>query len=251
VREAFLDAKTYWFIGMALANNLGAQVTNTFGPLILVGFGHDKYATSLLNMPFGALQYAVILGVAWAAERWRRKGVTLAVMLVPILAGLATLYALPRDAGHTGALLAAYYLLAFIFGCNTLIVSWILANTAGATKRSVVMALYQAASSAGNIIGPLLFSADDKPGYYPGLRKTLGVFAMFAALVAVQVATLAALNRRHEKARVAAGKPRWVADRSMERSWRGEGDGDGALGLGSRAFEDLTDGKNDEFIYVY
>ncbi|KMU75804.1 allantoin permease [Coccidioides immitis RMSCC 3703] len=55
----------------------------------------------------------------------------------------------------------AYYLLAFLFGGNPLIVAWIVGHAAGMTKKSVVMSLYNAGSSAGNIIGPLLFNRRD------------------------------------------------------------------------------------------
>ncbi|MCV5091046.1 hypothetical protein OFC13_30930, partial [Escherichia coli] len=65
VGEVFLDIKTYLFIAMSLANNLGAQVVNTFPPLILSTFSFYNHNTTLLNIPFGAVQYVVILGVAW------------------------------------------------------------------------------------------------------------------------------------------------------------------------------------------
>jgi hypothetical protein len=91
VAEAFLDVKTYLFVGMALANNLGAQVIVTFGPLILTGLGFDQYTTTLLNIPFGAAQFIVILVTAWAAAKTRWKSMTLIMMLLPILAGLALL----------------------------------------------------------------------------------------------------------------------------------------------------------------
>ncbi|RSH85525.1 hypothetical protein EHS25_004921 [Saitozyma podzolica] len=72
--------------------------------------------------------------------------------------------------------LAGFYLLAFLFGGNPLNVSWMVANIAGQTKKLVVMSLYNAESAAGNIIGPLLFNAKDKPHYVPGVKATLGVF---------------------------------------------------------------------------
>ncbi|KAK1749779.1 major facilitator superfamily domain-containing protein [Echria macrotheca] len=250
VRETFLDGKTYLFIAMAFANNLGAQVTNIFGPIILKGLGFDKFTTTLLNIPFGAIQYLVILAVAWATVKVRFKSLTLTIILQPILAGLVLLYVLPRDQGKTGSLLFAYYLLAFIFGGNTLIVSWILANTAGGTKKSVMMSLYNAASSAGNIIGPLLFNEADAPSYLPGLRSTLGVFCAMLVSVLFQVVNLVALNRSQAKKRVANGKPAVIHDHSMEERYVDiHADNDGEIG--DQAFTDLTDRENDEFIYVY
>ncbi|KAK3399565.1 major facilitator superfamily domain-containing protein [Sordaria brevicollis] len=250
VGEVFGDVKTWLFVAMSLANNLGAQVVNTFGPLILSGLGYDNYRTTLLNIPFGAVQYVVILGVAWTSVKVRSgKGVALLVVLMPILAGITVLYVLPRDKSHTAPLLVGYYLLAFIFGCNTLVVSWILANTAGSTKSSVMMSLFNAASSAGNIIGPLLFDTADAPAYTPGLRATLGVYAMMAAVVLLQIGNLVLLNKMQERKRVAVGKPAKLHDASMDRRFNAGAAQEGELG--SRAFLDLTDRENDEFIYVY
>ncbi|GAB1318364.1 MFS transporter, ACS family, allantoate permease [Madurella fahalii] len=248
--ETFLDIKTYLFIGMSLANNLGAQVCVTFGPLILNGFGFDKYTTTLLNIPFGVVQYSVILLTAWAAAKTRWKSLTLLSILIPILAGLVLLYILPRDSAHLPELLVGYYLLAFIFGCNTLIVSWILANTAGQTKKSTVMAQYNAASSAGNIIGPLLFTAADAPAYLAGLRSTMGVFSAMVAVVLLQIGNLALLNRQQVRRRLGNGKPAIIHDHSMEDDYI-DMHADNAAAIGDRAFADLTDRENDEFVYVY
>ncbi|KAK4231434.1 major facilitator superfamily domain-containing protein [Podospora fimiseda] len=250
VLEAFIDIKTYLFIGIALANNLGAQVTNTFGPLILSGFGFDRYKTTLLNIPFGVIQYIVILGTAWAAVKIRWKSVTLLFMLIPILTGLIMLYILPRNKSHTPALLVGYYFLAFIFGCNTLIVSWILANTGGQTKRATMMSLYNAASSIGNIVGPLLFNQVDAPAYLPGLRSTMGVFAAMVAIVILQTGNLFLLNKIQMRRRVQNGKPAHIYDHSMESEYV-DLRADNVGGIGDRAFEDLTDRENDEFVYVY
>jgi predicted MFS family arabinose efflux permease len=250
VREAFLDPKTYLFLGMSLANNLGAQVTNTFGPIILSGFGFDKFKTTLLNIPFGAIQYLVILAVAWASIKLRWKSLALIAILIPILTGLILLYVLPRDSSSTKALLLGYYLLAFIFGGNTLIVSWILANTAGQTKKSVMMSLYNAASSTGNIIGPLLFDAADAPAYLPGLRSTLAAFCIMVVLVLLQVGELSRLNKAQARRRAANGKPAQIHDHSMEGEYVDIA-ADNEEAIGEQAFADMTDRENDEFIFVY
>lgn len=150
--EMLLEPKTYLWVGLALLNNVGASVTNTFGPLILDGLGFDPYKTSLLNIPFGALQFIVIIFASWAAQQWKIKSVVLASLTIPVIAGLAMLYAIPHmttraTTAHEPALLAGYYLLAFLFGGNPLIVAWIVANTAGTTKKSAMLSLY---SECGN-----------------------------------------------------------------------------------------------------
>jgi hypothetical protein len=242
--EVFLEPKTYLWIGMSLLLNVGAAVTNTFGPLILSGLGFNKYITSLLNMPFGAVQFIIILLASYAAQKARLKAPVLLFLVLPVLAGLAMLYAIPRK--DTGALLGGYYLLAFLFGGNPLIVSWIVGNTAGTTKKSIVMSLYNAGSSAGNIVGPLLFNASDAPTYHPGLRSTLAIFVTLAVVILIQLVNLIFLNRLQARKRVANGKSAVIHDVSMEDHYV---DID-TEGVGEHAF-DLTDGKNDEFVYIY
>ena len=242
--ELVIEPKTYLWIAMSLLLNVGASVTNTFGPLILSGLGFNKYITSLLNMPFGAVQVLVILLSSYAAQKARSKARVLLVLIVPVICGLAMLYTLPRS--NQSGLLVGYYLLAFLFGSNPLIVSWIVGNTAGTTKKSVMMSLYNAGSAAGNIIGPLLFDAKDKPTYYPGLRAVLGIFVALAAVVLLQLANLFVLNASQSKKRVANGKMAVIYDTSMETHFVAMSDD----GVGENAF-DLTDGKNDEFVYVY
>ena len=248
---------------MSMLLNVGASVTNTFGPLILSGLGYDKYTTSLLNIPFGALQFIVILLASFLAQRARLKGIVLGTFMLPVVAGLAMLYVLPRTSSGTGpdqgALLAGYYLLAFLFGGNPLIVTWIVGNTAGTTKKSTIMSLYNAASSAGNIVGPLLFSKKDSPAYHPGLRACLGIFVALVCIVLIQWANLVFLNKLQERRRVQNGKVGKMVDHSMQSRYQGmeeddnlaTDEGERREKVGDNAFLDLTDRENDEFVYIY
>lgn len=263
VIEAAIEPKTWLFVGMSLLLNLGAAVTNTFGPLILQGLGYDKYKTSLLNMPFGGVQWVIIMLSSWAVQRFRLKSAILMVLTLPVIAGLVMLYVLPRNSGDQAALLVAYYLLAFLFGGIPVIVAWIVANTAGTTKKSVLMSLYNAGASAGNIVGPLLFSKNDAPAYLPGLRGVLGVFIALFAVTIIQLVNLMFLNKLQQRKRVKNGKKAIIKDHSMESRYvamdEGNDDIDPAAGpenltrkrLGDNAFLDLTDRQNDEFTYVY
>ncbi|KAL7937219.1 major facilitator superfamily domain-containing protein [Trichoderma chlorosporum] len=263
VLEASLEPKTYLWFGITLLLNVGASVTNTFGPLIINGLGFDKYKTSLLNMPFGALQTILILLASYLAQKAKIKGAILAVFMLPVLAGLVILYCVPRQNSDQGALLAGYYLLAFIFAGNPLIVSWMVGNTAGTTKKSIVMSVYNAASSVGNIIGPILFNDRDAPAYKPGLRACLGVFSALIGVILIQWANLIFLNKMQAKMRVRNGKEATVIDRSMQNHYHTNRHHENALiqdderanegedRLGQNAFLDLTDRENDEFVYIY
>ncbi|KAJ5156354.1 hypothetical protein N7492_009157 [Penicillium capsulatum] len=257
VFEAILEPKTYLWIGMAMLLNIGASVTNIFGPLILGGLNYDKYTTTLLTMPFGVMQFIMILLASYLAQTARVKGVILASFMLPVVAGLALLYAMPRTQGAQGALLTGYYLLGFLFGGNPLIVTWIVGNTAGTTKKSVAMSLFNAASSAGNIVGPLLFNSKDAPEYHPGLRACLGIFCALAAVVLIQWGNLWFLNQQQARRRVRNGKSAVIIDHSMQPHFHGIEDdmenenGQNVTHAGANLAQDLTDRENDEFIYIY
>ncbi|KAI5861985.1 major facilitator superfamily domain-containing protein [Durotheca rogersii] len=249
--EAVVEVKSWLFIGMALCLNVTAAVTNIFGPIILGGFGFSPAIVSLMNIPFGAVQLLVIFPSSYLAHRFRVKSPFLQAVFVPVLAGTIMLYLL--EPGRTAPLLAAYYMLAFIFGANPILVSWMISNIGGTTKKSVIMALYNIGVSAGNIVGPLLFNQDDAPRYRPGLQKIMTTTCVLFAIVGLQVVALFVLNRMQERRRVRNGKPAKLHDASMEHRYTAAAgrDDDTDFRLGGDAFKDLTDSQNDEFVYVY
>jgi len=79
----------------------------------------------------------------------------------------------------------------------------------------------------GNIVGPMLFDAKDKPYYLPGLRVVMGLFAGLLVIVGAQVLCLMWLNKVRESQRVAAGKPAKIVDTSMSNTYVA---GDASLG---------------------
>ncbi|GAW13526.1 hypothetical protein ANO14919_029120 [Xylariales sp. No.14919] len=259
VLEILLEPKTYLWVALSFFINAGASVTNTFGPLIINGLGYDKYISSLLNIPFGFVQWVIILLGSWVVQRFRLKSAVVVIFVLPVIAGLAVLYTIPRTPGHDAPLLVGYYLLAFLFGTTPLLVAWIVANTAGTTKKSTIMSVYNAAASAGNIVGPIVFNSKDAPNYFPGLRVVLGFFVATAACTILQAVNLAFLNKMQERRRVQNGKPAKIKDTSMSNTYQdltadepldGAEDAQDQSRIGQNAFSDMTDRENDEFVYV-
>ncbi|KIY71116.1 putative MFS transporter [Cylindrobasidium torrendii FP15055 ss-10] len=260
VVECLIEPQTYLFLGMTLLVNVGASVTTVFGPLVLSGLGFDKYKTSLLNMPFGALQVIIIWITSYCSYQFKNKSLTIIVMTIPVIVGLALLWALPRD--NQGLLLFAYYLLAFLYGINPLIISWLSANTAGSTKRSITISGFNGASAAGNIVGPYLFKDSEAPLYLSGLKASLIIFIVLMAATILQIINFWVLNRMKSRERVKNGKPAKIHDSSMDKKFRVfqkdetkdtdkvEASTTGVQ-LGENAFLDLTDRQNDEFVYVF
>ncbi|GAA5891624.1 hypothetical protein JCM8208_007346 [Rhodotorula glutinis] len=270
IRELALDPKAYLFATLTLLSNIPNYVYSTYGPVLLNGIaGLDKRTTLLLNCGFGFLQIVCILGTSWLAYRFRIKSIFYALLYVPIILGFALLYALPQNRANLGPLLFGFYLNAFSFGANPLLIGWIGANVAGQTKKAGLMSVYMAASAAGNIIAPNLFRADDAPLYKRALMMNMILAAITLLNVGALVVVLWYQNKQKERQRVANGKPAKMVDLSMQRKYdetlAGPRDEieelpaadalssaeqtDGAV-VG-KDDEDLTDKQNDEFIYVY
>ena len=255
VWEVAIEPKAWLWVAMAILPNMGSAMTSIFGPLIVTGFGFDKFQTSLLNIPFGAVQTIVIVFSCWASYKAKLKGVILGAFMIPVIAGCAMLFALDHTkASNQAALLAAYYLCAFLFAANPILLAWVVGNTAGATKQSTTLALYQAGVSAGALSGPLLFSDDQAPNYRPGTRSVLIIFIIMIACVLFQLANLVFLNKLQSKKRVRNGKSAIVVDQSMMAAVThadNNGKGEDGVVVEDPVKADLTDRQNDEFVYIY
>ncbi|KAH8836106.1 putative allantoate permease [Flagelloscypha sp. PMI_526] len=250
VLEAFMEFKTLMWFGMTLLVNVGASTSTVFGPLILQGLlKFDSRRTMLLNIPFGAMQILVIFFGSWFAGRFKLRSTILAAVLVPVVAGCAILFAVPRDLKYQGALLTGYYFLAFLYGANPLIISWLISNTGGASKKSACIAVYNFASSMAHVFAPYIFQDSEAPEYIRSLKIVMIIFCILIGLVGFTAADLFWLNKKKEKERVANGKPAKLKDLSMTRKFDNAENVDDTK-LGTNAFVDMTDKENDEFIYV-
>ncbi|KAL1655736.1 hypothetical protein SLS61_001760 [Didymella pomorum] len=254
VLEAFLDIKTWLWFSMLTAVSIPSGGITTFGPLIIQGFGFNKFQTILFNMPFGAVQIIATLGGAFLATKLKKKGPVLILLCIPPIIGIVILMVVGRGKDHRGVLLVGYYLTSFYPGISPLIYSWSGQNTGGDTKRKVTTSILFVGASAGNIIGPHLFKPSEKPYYRRGLRANLALFVTIVVLVALAMLYIKVLNRKHAATRESMGKSAIIVDTSMEGSSNGDVEGAedaAASGVGDKAFDDVTDIKNEDFIYVY
>ncbi|KAH7127972.1 major facilitator superfamily domain-containing protein [Dactylonectria estremocensis] len=255
VRECALDIKTWLWFSLIILISIPSGGISTFGPLIIESFGFDSFKTILFYMPFGAVQMIATLGGAWLADKIKMKSPVLLLLCLPPIAGCSVLLATGRDPSDRAVLLTGYYIISFYPGITPLIYSWSGQNTAGDTKRKVTTACIFIGSSTGNIIGPLLFRTSEKPRYDRGLKANLVLFIVLAIFILAGMLLIKILNRRQAAKRKALGKPEHIQDLSMM-DGKAIKDTDGALNkvednTGQGALEDITDLKNEDFIYVY
>ena len=68
----------------------------------------------MFNIPFGAIQFLMIIGSAWGATHFQRKGLAItAVSVLPIIGSILML-TVPRTGGNKGVLLLGYYLVSIL-----------------------------------------------------------------------------------------------------------------------------------------
>lgn len=191
----------------------------------------------------------LIFAASYAAQRFKTKSIVFLCFMAPVVVGTALMYTLERTPANKGPLLFGYYCLAFVFSANPLIVAWMAANTAGASKKASLYSAFNAFSAVGNIIGPYLFRAKDAPSYTSGLQATMAFFCVLEGLIVLQVFILWTLNKGKERARVAAGKPAKVVDRSMMDKF--DNADQAHEKLSEEEVEDLTDRQQIMFVYLY
>ncbi|AEO58465.1 hypothetical protein MYCTH_2118844 [Thermothelomyces thermophilus ATCC 42464] len=259
VWETLWDLKTWcWFI--AIVSISGG--ISTFGSLIVKDFGYTNFDAILFNIPFGAIQFFVIIGSGWAATHWQRKGLTIAAVSVLPLVGTILMLTVPRNDHNKGVLLFGYYLVSCLAAITPLIYAWQAQNTGGDTKKKCTSAVVFIGMCTGNVIGPLLYDESQAPLYRPGLISNLVMFALVGSISALIPFYLMFLNRRHAKRREQLGKNAVLVDESMIAKIQIIEDSkavevEDANNRRQRALEednalrDMTDLQNEDFIYVY
>lgn len=241
-------------------NRIASGGIGTFGNLIVKDFGYDRFQTILFNIPFGVIQVVAILSTGWLATKFQRKGLTIACVSVLPAVGAILMLTVPRH--QKGVLLFGYYLVSCLAAVTPLVYTWQAQNTAGDTKKKTTSAMVFIGMCTGNIIGPLLYSPNDAPLYRPGLISNLIMFVLVGVLGLLIPLYLMYLNRRHAKRREELGKNTSIVDESMMRSKEAEASKaveaeeeqqqtEGRSLEEDNGLRDMTDLKNEDFIYVY
>ncbi|KAK7005917.1 major facilitator superfamily domain-containing protein [Favolaschia claudopus] len=252
VRECVLDLKTWFWFSMIFLISVPSGGISTFGPLIVQSFGFNQLNTILLQMPFGAIQMLATLAGGFAAMHFKVKSPVLIALALPPIAGAAALLHIPRGDAHKGALLGAYYIISFYPGIPPLIYTWSSQNTAGHTKKTITTGILFIGQSAGNILGPFLYTVDQAPVYKKGLTSSLACFAALVSFFIITALYVLFLNRAHAARRTALGKTGVLVDASLEatKDAAAAQQANGAK-FAANAFDDLTDKANEDFICAF
>ncbi|KJA25086.1 hypothetical protein HYPSUDRAFT_135365, partial [Hypholoma sublateritium FD-334 SS-4] len=257
VYEMLFDIKSWCWMGIALLINIPSGGIAAFGPLIIKGFGFNGDIVMLLLTPYGALQILLLFLGFWTNQKLNKKWpIVVFISILPSLHQLnllsvVILLCTGRTKEDQPILLFAYYLHSSGIVCAPTVINWQSSNVAGQTKKTATTAFMLVGYTSGNVIGPLLFNAQDKPYYHKGIMVMIICYSFALLLVAWTVLYLKYSNERHRKHRITRGRGGKIVDYSMIGATAVEAEhanSDSPADTGRHAFDDLTDLQNDEFI---
>lgn len=113
--EALWDPKTWFLFFFGLSTQVVNGSVSNFGTLIIKGFGYSSLVTTLLQIPYGAIIIFAVLSAMYFQRSLpgQKRSVVAAIYVLPALAGVAGIHALPSDKSH--ARLACYYVSPALF----------------------------------------------------------------------------------------------------------------------------------------
>ncbi|KAG9748804.1 MFS general substrate transporter, partial [Aureobasidium melanogenum] len=142
--------------------------------------------------------------------------------------------------------LAGYYLIAFVYAINPLLISWMGGNCAGQTKKAIYYTSFNAGNAIGNIITPYIFDSKFAPQYHNALKGILVIWIILWAVVVLQIVNITWCQKKKGNQREAAGLPRTLEDYSMTDKFHEAG----AEVHGENGLQDMTDKQNLYFSYL-
>ncbi|KAB5583435.1 major facilitator superfamily domain-containing protein [Coniochaeta sp. 2T2.1] len=263
VWETFTDPKTYMWFFLILSISIPSGGISTFGNLVVKSFGYTAFEAILFNIPFGVIQILAIVGGGWIATKIKSKGWTIVGFTIPPIIGTIMMLTVSRE--KKGVLLFGYYLVSTFATITPLIYTWQAQNTAGDTKRKCTSGVVFVGMCTGNVVGPQLYAPKQAPKYHPGLLSNLVLFVVVAIFAILCMLYLFYLNKAHGRQRESLGKSAILVDESMmdkrdvrsgkavamELEEAGQNNANGRVLAEDKGFDDTTDLKNEDFIYVY
>ncbi|KAJ5150344.1 uncharacterized protein N7482_010802 [Penicillium canariense] len=225
VIEAITDPLVWCCVMLILVANLVIGGLGVFSNLIIQQFGFSLLQTELLNIAQGAWTILVMIGSAWASQRFQQTCLVMILCAIPAIVGTIVIMVVTPTPSNAGGMLIAFYCTQFFLAQGNMIISLITRNIAGQTKKSFTMTMLFIGWAVGNLIAPQIFQSWDAPRYLHGFLVHIVIYAVYVALVILTRLLIMARNRSKEA----------IASEISH----------------DLAFEDLTDRENPNFRYVH
>ncbi|KAH7085819.1 putative MFS allantoate transporter [Paraphoma chrysanthemicola] len=196
--EALFDVKVWLLVLIQVAQQIANGGLQSFGSIIIKGFGFSTLNTLLVQMISTAFQ-AVIVIISTVGSSYLKNTRTyfMAANLAISLAGVVMIRQL--DASQIWARFFGFCLSIAYTANIPLVLSMSSGNVGGFTKKSTVNAMIFIAYCAGNIVGPQLFLSEEAPTYQSAYLSMMGCFAAGFVLCFGLRAYLIFENKRRDR----------------------------------------------------
>ncbi|CAI7595718.1 unnamed protein product [Penicillium bialowiezense] len=225
VLEAIQDPLVWCCVMLILVANLVIGGLGVFSNLIIQKFGFTLLQTQLLNIAQGAWSIIVMIGSAWASQRFQQTCFVMIIYTIPAIVGTIVILVVTPTPSNAGGMLIAFYCTQFFPAQGNMIISLITRNIAGQSKKSFTMTMLFVGWAVGNLIAPQIFRDNDAPRYLHGFLAHIVVYVVYIVLVIITRVIIMTRNRSKEQV---------TTELSHD-----------------EAFRDLTDRENPNFRYVY
>lgn len=255
-KEALTDPRTYLWMLIFILVAIPSGGFAAFGGLITQGFGFSSFHSILFQMPIGVMQILILVTCTYLINRFKVRFIVIAIVTLFPIGGAIGMTQVSRK--NTNGLLGCYYVASLYGVIQPLLYGWAQLNAAGTTKRTITIAVLFVGQCIGNIIGPQVYLAREKPVYRTGLAVDIACWGGLVVAILTMAAYLKYLNKQQEKRRIAAGRAPGAIDLSIlsseeaskhREALRAEALSRGYV-LNEEAFDDMTDKQNMDFHYV-
>jgi hypothetical protein len=150
------------------------------------------------QLPIGAFQFtATILGGFLTSKVRNILCIVIILGLIPSLAGMIGIATISLE--HKWGLLVCTWLQGVWGVSNILSWSLVASNVAGHTKRTTANGIWFVFYASGNIIGPFLLQAREKPRYITAIQVLCAMFGVCIFCVACLGVLMGMENKRRDK----------------------------------------------------
>ncbi|EME82449.1 uncharacterized protein MYCFIDRAFT_40591 [Pseudocercospora fijiensis CIRAD86] len=199
-REQFIEALTDWKVWAFAIYGAVSNISNSMGNmtgLIIESFGFTTEQTTLLNCVNGVMEGVAILSAVWLFKKYPNSRAYLgAWYALPNIVSGILLVALPWSA--QGALLFAMYI-SFWGGPDFIFaMAWLMATTAGHTKKTTANAMLFIGYCLGNLLSPQMWRGKYAPRYYLPWGIILGTYVARPIMLLVMRYYMVKENQRRD-----------------------------------------------------
>ena len=192
-----------------------------FAPSIVKSMGYQGTRTQLFTVPPFAIAFVATMIAAYAADRYKARGITAMTTSLMSIAGYALFLRSNSPAAHYTALCL---MITGIYSTSPSLISWMPNNAAASTKRATAVAMAFISSNSGGILSTWTYPESAAPGYKLAANLNLAFSCITVGLVACEIALLRWKNqrKRDDRLRDAVLKP--IQDLSPEEQYNLLGD---------------------------